>query len=327
MCASRVREDRLNESRVLVTGGAGFVGSNLVARLLDLGCRVTVLDDLSTGKRHLLPSHPNLTLVEGDVRNYDLLKNLIADTEIIFHEAARNIIVSSARPREDQEVNVGGTMNVLVAARDSSADALVYASSASIYGNARGLLLAEEEPPMPLSVYAAGKLAAEQYCSAFYEVYGLPVTMLRYFNVYGPNQSPENPYAGVVSKFFNHTLSGKPPEIHGNGQQTRDFTYVSDAVEATVLAATADGSKGELFNVGTGVETSIVRLAHEIIDLSGMNGKLQPIYIPRRDIDNVRRRCANIEKIRRKLRWEPTVELSHGLRLTLDWIKGSLQPA
>ncbi len=323
MSADQTWVRKLSESRVLVTGGAGFVGSNLVARLLDLGCRVTVLDDLSTGKHHLLPSHRNLVLVEGDVRNYELLKRLTADAEIIFHEAARNIIVSSARPREDQEVNVGGTMNVLVAARDSSAQALVYASSASIYGNARGLLLSEEEPPMPLSVYAAGKLAAEQYCSAFYEVYGLPVAMLRYFNVYGPNQSPENPYAGVVAKFFNRVLSNEAPEIHGNGQQTRDFTYVSDAVEATLLAATSAGSKGELFNVGTGVETSVTRLAQAIIDLCGMNGKLEPIFIPRRDIDNVRRRCANIEKIRRKLRWEPTVELERGLQLTLEWTKGS----
>ncbi len=313
---------KLADRRVLVTGGAGFLGSNIVERLLELGSEVTVLDDFFTGKREFLTDHPKLHVETGDVRDEEKVRQLMREQDFAIHEAARNIIISSSKPKEDLEVNVGGTANVMLAVRDSDVERVVHASSASVYGNPRGLLLSEDEMPTPLSVYAAGKVAAEQYCLAFHETYMVPLAILRYFNVYGKNQLPRNPYAGVVAKFFQRVLFGQAPEVHGNGEQTRDFTYVSDAVDATLLALVSPQAEGNIFNVGTGVETSVNRLAEEIIQMCGMNGQLRPVHIERRDIDNVRRRCANIEKIRRSLRWEPKVSLHEGLRLTAAWLKG-----
>ncbi len=194
----------------------------------------------------------------------------------------------------------------------------MYASSASVYGNPRYLPINEDDRLNILNPYAASKLSAENYCMAFYESYGVPVVILRYSNVYGMNQSPSNPYCGVVSKFFNSILEGSPPQIHGDGEQTRDFTFVDDAVEATLLAGLFPKVVGEVLNVGTGKETSVKHLAYVIIELSGK--ELRPIRIDRRDIDNLRRRVLNIEKIRKNLRWIPSTSLEEGLSKTYEWL-------
>ena len=228
-------ESGLRSKRVLVTGGAGFVGSNVVRRLLELGAEVTVLDNLETGHRETVPE--SVRFVDGSVEDASLLGRLVDETQLILHLAARNIIVSTRNPRDDFSTNVGGTLNVLIAARQSRVERVVYSSSASVYGNSRYLPVNEDDAPNLLSPYAVSKFAGESYCRAFYESYQLPTSVVRYSNVYGPGQSPSNPYCGVIGKFFEATRRGQPISIHGDGLQTRDFTYVDDAVEATLLAA------------------------------------------------------------------------------------------
>ena len=305
----------LRDRRVLVTGGAGFIGSNLVRRLLRDGAVVTVLDDLFTGRRENLPS--GIEFVEGSVCDAALVEAQVRQHELIFHAAARNIVISTRNPREDFETNIGGTLNVLLAARNSQVQRVLYTSSTSVYGNPRHLLSHEDDPLTPLTPYAVSKLAGEHYCMAFYESYGLPATAVRYSNVFGPGQDPGNPYCGVVSKFVDAMFAGRAPVIHGDGVQTRDFTYIDDAVEATILAATSERALGEVFNVGTGVETNINHLAQTLLRLTGSH--LQPMHSDRRDVDNIRRRVVNIEKARRALRWLPEVTLEEGLRRTVEW--------
>src|SRR5262245_7749100 len=306
----------LKDRRVLVTGGAGFVGSNLVRRLIQEEAKVTVLDDLFTGRRENLPS-AGLTFVEGSVCDPALVEHLVADSEIVFHAAARNIVVSTRNPREDFETNIGGTLNVLLAARATGVLRVIYTSSTSVYGNPRYLPVNEDDHLSLLTPYAVSKLSGEHYCTAFYESYGLPTTAVRYSNIFGPGQDPANPYCGVVAKFVDALFAGKPPVIHGDGNQTRDFTYIDDAVDATLLAATSERALGEVFNVGTGIETNVNRLAETLIAVTGAH--VRPEHADRRDVDNIRRRVVNIEKTRRALRWVPEVSLEEGLRRTVEW--------
>jgi UDP-glucose 4-epimerase len=305
---------------VLVTGGAGFVGSNLVKRLIATGARVTVLDDLFTGRRQNLPAE-GFTFVEGSVCDAPLVESLVADAEVVFHCAARNIVVSTHDPRQDFETNIGGTLNVLLAARRTEARRVVYTSSTSVYGNPRYLPINEDDHLSLLTPYAVSKLAGENYCMAFYESYGLSTTAVRYSNIFGPGQDPDNPYCGVVAKFTEALFEGRPPLIHGDGNQTRDFTYIDDAVQATILAALSERAPGEVFNVGTGVETRVNDLAAILIRLIGAD--VTPRHTDRRDVDNIRRRVVNIEKTRRALRWVPEVTLEEGLRRTVEWQRSS----
>ena len=302
--------------RVLVTGGAGFVGGSLVRRLVEQGARVTVLDDLFTGRADTLPS--SVQFVEGSVTDAPLVRDLVADASVVFHMAARNIIASTKNPRDDFETNIGGTLNVLLAARDSRPDRVVYTSSASVYGNPRSIPINEDDPLVLLSPYAVSKLGGENYCNAFHESYGLSVAVVRYSNVFGEGQRPDNPYCGVVSKFFAAAMAGEPLSIHGDGEQTRDYTYVDDAVAATLLAAIHPRAEGEVFNVGTGIETSVNALATGIAAAVGRDVEIR--HVDRRDIDNIRRRVVNIEKIRRMLRWSPQVTLARGLADTAAWL-------
>lgn len=310
----------LKDCRVLVTGGAGFVGSALVRRLLQEQARVTVLDDLFTGRRENLPGS-GLEFVQGSVCDPAVVERLVAQSDTIFHCAARNIVVSTRNPREDYETNIGGTLNVLLAARARGNVRVVYTSSASVYGNPRYLPINEDDPLSLLTPYSVSKLAGENYCMAFFESYGLPATAVRYSNIFGPGQDPENPYCGVVAKFVEALFAGRPPAIHGDGNQTRDFTFIDDAVEATVLAGTSDRAVGEVFNVGSGVETRVNELAQILIRLTGAT--VEPVHINRRDVDNIRRRVVNIEKTRRALRWVPEVTLEEGLRRTVEWQRGA----
>lgn len=312
---------RFQDKKVLVTGGAGFVGSNLVRKLSLEGALVTILDDLFTGDISLIEGIPDISFIKGSITDYDLVEDLVKDADIIFNLAARNIIVSMERPREDFKVNAGGMLNILIAAKKHGIERIVYTSSASVYGNARYLPINEDDCLQILNPYATSKLAGENYCMAFYESYDIPVTILRYSNVYGYNQSPQNAYCGVMSKFFNNVRKGKPPKIHGDGEQTRDFTFVEDAVDATLLAAISPKAEGEVFNVGTGKETSINELAMAIIHLTG--NSMEPVYVDRRDIDNLRRRVLNIEKIRKNLKWIPETPLKKGLEKTYTWFKSN----
>jgi UDP-glucose 4-epimerase len=305
--------------RVLVTGGAGFVGSSTVARLLQLGASITILDDFFTGQEdNLPPAGPCLKVVRGSVVEEHIVRELVAEADYVLHMAARNIIVSTKNPREDFATNIGGTLNVLMAARESRVRRVVYTSSASVYGNPRYLPINEDDLTNMLSPYAVSKYGGENYCKAFFESYGVPVTSVRYSNVYGPLQRPENPYCGVVAKFFASAMAGQAPVIHGDGEQTRDYTYIGDAVEATLLAAVSPRAEGQVYNVGTGRETSVNHLAAMIIRITGRD--MSPKHLDRRDIDNIRRRVLNIEKGRRELRWVPETTLESGLRATHDWL-------
>lgn len=303
--------------RILVTGGAGFVGGAVVKRLVEAGAKVTVLDDLFTGQAETIPAAAQL--ITGSVTDEKLVNELVAANSLVFHMAARNIIASTKNPRDDFATNIGGTLNVLMAAREAHTERVVYTSSTSVYGNPRSIPINEDDGVVPLSPYAVSKLGGEHYCLAFYESYGLPVAVVRYSNIYGPGQRPDNPYCGVVSKFLTSAFAGEPLMIHGDGLQTRDFTYIDDAVEATLLSAIHPRAEGEFFNVGTGIETSIADLARMVGQAAGREAVVQSV--DRRDIDNIRRRVVNIEKARRMLHWVPQVRMQRGLDRTADWFR------
>jgi UDP-glucose 4-epimerase len=301
--------------RVLVTGGAGFVGGALAGRLVESGASVVVLDDLFTGSRAAIPD--GASFVHGSVNDAALVAELVAGKDLVFHLAARNIIASTRNPRDDFETNIGGTLNVLMAAREVGVERVVYASSASVYGNPRSIPINEDDAVVPLTPYSVSKLGGEHYCQAFYESYGLPTASVRYSNVFGPGQRPDNPYCGVVARFLTAADNDEPLAIHGDGEQTRDYTYIDDAVEATLLAAILPRAEGEAFNVGTGIETSVNRLAALVERAADRKVRLE--HVDRRDIDNIRRRVLSIEKARRMLRWVPQVTLEAGLLRTAQW--------
>jgi len=307
----------LANARVLVTGGCGFIGSRLTQRLVEQErAHVSVLDDLFTGSLSNLPE--GCDFHQGSVTDAALVGRLVKDADYVFHVAARNIIVSTIDPRQDYESNIGGTLNVLLAARESDVRRVVYASSASVYGNARYLPITEDDRLDLLTPYAVSKFAGESYCLAFYERWNVPVSAVRYSNIYGPGQSVKNPYSGVVAKFFDRAMSGAALIVHGDGHQTRDFTYVDDAVEATLLAATEARAEGEVFNVATGIETSVNELAEVILTITAATGR-KATHTDRRDIDNIRRRVLNVDKIRKFLHWAPSHTLEAGLRRTYEW--------
>jgi len=304
---------------ILVTGGLGFVGSNLVERIVRTGGKVIVLDDLFTGDKSNIDPDIPYEFIEGSVCDYDLVRDLMARSNYVAHLAARNIIISTKNPREDYRVNIGGTLNILMAAREIKPTRIVYSSSASVYGNPRILPITEDESPLTFSPYSVSKLAGENYCYSFYETFFVPVTAVRYSNIYGPKQNPSNPYCGVISKFIRGIDKGVKPQIHGDGHQTRDFTYVDDAVDGTLTALLSPRSEGMVFNIGTGAETSMLDLVSILTELMGTDIGWE--HIDRRDIDNIRRRVLNIERARTRLRWQPQVTLREGLRRTVDWYK------
>jgi UDP-glucose 4-epimerase len=305
--------------RVLVTGGAGFVGAALARRLSEHGAEVTVLDDLTTGRDDALPDE--VTLVRGSVTDPEAVSSLVAAHPLVFHLAARGILASTSEPRRDFETNAGGTLNLLLAARRCKVDRIVYASSASVYGNARTTPMSEDDRPAPLSPYAVSKLTGEHYCLACAESYGLPVAVLRYSNVYGPDHHTGHAYSGVVTKFVSSVVGGRPMQVHGDGLQTRDFTFIDDVVDATLIAGRHPRAEGHVFNVGTGVETSVLDLAGAVAMTLGADAEIE--HIPRREIDNIRRRRVNVEKIRGMLGWSPRVPLDAGLRRTVESLAAS----
>ena len=279
---------------------------------------VIVLDNLFTGDLNNIDYLDQITFIEGSVEDEKLVDQLVSEVDIVFNLAVRNIIVSTKSPKLDFNVNAGGMFNILMAAKRHNIERVVFSSSASIYGNPLYLPINEIDRTNILNPYAASKLTGENYCFAFYETYNLPISIVRYSNVYGIKQNPENPYCGVISRFLSDALEGKDIHIHGDGDQTRDFTYVEDVVEATLLAAHSPKAIGEVFNVGSGRETYINDLAQLIIDICGNHTKI--VHIDRRDIDNIRRRVLNIEKIRKTLRWIPKTNLQTGIAKTYEWL-------
>jgi UDP-glucose 4-epimerase len=310
-------------SLCLVTGGVGFIGSHLVDGLLQAGHSVRVLDNLSTGNlANLTEVRQRMQLIEGDITDLETVRAAMRGVVWVFHEAAlASVPRSVADPAATNRVCVDGTVNVLLAARDAKVQRVVYAASSSAYGASPSLPKRETDLPLPLSPYAVAKLAGEHYCAAFSEVYGLETVRLRYFNVFGPRQPPDSPYAAVIPRFLEAMLAGKSPIIYGDGQQSRDFTYVADVVHANLLAAKAPGVSGKVFNIACGHRTSLLELVDQINGLLGT--KIKPVHEPARPGD-VKHSQADISPAQSELGYAPKVPIEQGLRQCLDYFRSRL---
>ncbi|MBA7489557.1 UDP-N-acetylglucosamine 4-epimerase [subsurface metagenome] len=307
----------------LVTGGAGFIGSNLVEELIRRDEKVRVIDNFFTGKKENIEEFiPKIELVQGDIRNLDGVKEAVDGVDFVLHEAALTSVVRSIeRPLATTETNIDGTLNVLVAARDAKVKRVIYASSSSIYGNSPTLLKREDIIPSPLSPYAVSKLSGEYYCQVFYRIYGLETVILRYFNVFGPRQNLVSQYAAAIPRFIKAMLNRKSPTIYGDGEQSRDFTFVENVVEANILACREEKITGEIFNIGGGRSTTINQLAELISRL--LDKSIEPIYTDPQPGD-VRHSLADITKARRLLSYQPRINLKEGLKRTLKWYRECL---
>ncbi|MDH4104179.1 MAG: SDR family oxidoreductase [Thermoleophilia bacterium] len=307
--------------KVLVTGGAGFIGSNVVRALLARGDDVRVLDNFSTGSRtNLAGLEGDVDLVEGDLRSYERVHAAVRGTEVVFHQGALPSVPRSVQdPLTTTAVNVEGTLNVLLAARDEGVRRIVNASSSSVYGNAGVLPKVETQAPDPISPYAVAKLAAERFCTSFSRVYALESVSLRYFNVFGPRQDPASQYAAVVPRFIRAIAAGEAVTIYGDGEQSRDFTYVDNVVSANLLGADADAAHGEILNVATGGSITVNALADAIGAMLGL--PVETNYEPAREAD-VRASWADLDEARRVLGYEPQVTFEEGLRRTADHLLG-----
>ncbi|MHC5034607.1 MAG: SDR family oxidoreductase [Planctomycetota bacterium] len=302
-------------STYLVTGGAGFIGSHIVDALLAEGHRVRVLDNFATGRReNLAHVMDKIELIEGDVRDQEAVHRAVQGAEYVLHQAALPSVPRSIKdPLATHEVNATGTLNILLAARESGVKRVVYASSSSVYGDTPELPKREDMTPRPKSPYAVSKLAGEHYCQAFWEAYGLETVCLRYFNVFGPRQAPDSPYAAVIPLFISALLNGGRPRIYGDGEQTRDFTFVANVVQANLLAATAPEAAGAVCNVACGKRTSLLALLTMLGEL--VDKTPDPVCEDPRPGD-VRHSLASIEQAGHSLGYEPRETLQDGLRRT-----------
>ena len=303
---------------VVVTGGAGFIGSHLTEALVRGGYHAIVIDDLSSGKLdNIKDLLCEVKFVKGSIIDFPLLKELFHDVDYVFHQAAISSVPRSIEnPRATHDANASGTLNVLLAASQNNVKKVIYASSSSVYGDVPVLPKKEDMTPHPLSPYAVAKLAGENYCRVFWQVYQLPSVSLRYFNVYGPRQNPNSQYAAVIPQFIRRVLKGNPPIIFGDGEQTRDFTFVRDVVEANILAVQSDACG--LFNISRGESITINRLAELVIDLVG--NKVEPIYEEPR-LGDIRHSFADISKAK-AFGYEPKYGLRNGLAETIRWSNG-----
>jgi nucleoside-diphosphate-sugar epimerase len=308
-------------SRVLVTGGAGFIGSNLVRALLARGEQVRVLDNFSTGSRANLDGL-DAEIVEGELRSYERVHNAVRGVEVVFHLGALGSVPRSVQdPLTSSAVNVEGTLNVLLAARDEGVRRVVFSSSTSVYGSSTTMPTTEDSPPDPISPYGVAKLAAERYCVAFSRVYeSFETVVLRYFNVFGPRQSPLSQYAAVIPLFLTAIAAGEPITIYGDGEQSRDFTYVDNVVAATIAAAHAPGASGRAFNVAGGSPASVNRVAETIGAI--LAREVTKRFEPPRPGD-IRDSWADLGAAREVLGYDPSVSLEEGLRRTAEAILGS----
>ena len=308
----------------LITGGAGFIGSHLAEELVRRGERVRVVDSLITGKRHNLSHLPDVQFQQGDLADFDVARRAVAGMDYVLHQAAIPSVPRSVQdPITSNRANIDASLNVLVAARDAGVKRVVYAGSSSAYGNTPTLPKVETMPTAPLSPYALQKLVAEQYCQMFTELYGLETVTIRYFNVFGPRQDPSSPYSGVISLFISALCEGRQPKIYGDGEQTRDFTYVANVVDGVLKACHAPKASGEVINVATGGRISLNQLFRTVRDLVGAS--MDPIYEDVRAGD-VRDSQADISKARRILGYEPIVRFEDGLEKTVSWYRSSQVP-
>jgi nucleoside-diphosphate-sugar epimerase len=309
-----------NQKLYLVTGGAGFIGSHIAESLVKRGERVRVLDNLMTGKRENL-THlvDKLEFIEADIRDANTTRQAMEGVSIVYHEAAiPSVPRSVADPQLSHDVNVNGTFNVLMAARDAGVKRVIFAASSSAYGDTEVLPKTETMLPNPLSPYAAAKLVGELYCQTFTRVYGLETVALRYFNVFGPRQDPTSPYSGVISKFVTALLNNEAPTIFGDGEQSRDFTYIANVVDANLRAAEAPEAVGQVMNLGIGQRITLNQLFEELQKIIGTN--LKPNYSPTRAGD-VRHSLADIARAENLLGYCPLVGLAEGLEYTVDWYR------
>lgn len=307
----------MKNKRVMITGGAGFIGSNL-ADELSLDNEVVILDDLSTGNMeniNELLKKENVTFIHGNITDLDILQKNFNDIDYVFHQAAlANVPESIKNPISNNNININGTLNVLTASRDNQIKKVVYASSSAIYGDSLIMPITEITQPNPKSPYAVAKLAGEYYCDVFSDVYKLPTTSLRYFNVYGQRQNQYTEYAAVIPKFINRVITGRQPIIYGDGLQTRDFIFVKDVVKANILAA--ESRMRGVFNIGSGISTTIYEVANLITILLGKN--LKPLYDVPREGD-IRNSFSDINKFL-DFGFRPEYSLGRGLRYTIKYI-------
>ena len=305
----------------LVTGGAGFIGSHLCEELARRGHAVRVADSLITGRRSNLDHVPGVEFLEGDLADLAFAQRAVDGVQYVLHQAAIPSVPRSVRdPIASNRANVDATLNVLVAARDAGVQRLVFAGSSSAYGNTPTLPKHEEMPTNPLSPYALQKVVGEQYLQMFTRLYGFETVSIRYFNVFGPRQDPSSPYSGVISVFATALLENRSPTIYGDGEQTRDFTYVANVVDGVLRACEAPAAGGEVINVATGGRISLNGLFRAMRDITG--GTVEPTYVEPRAGD-VRDSQADIAKARRLLGYEPIVGFEEGLRRTVEWYKAA----
>lgn len=302
--------------RALVTGGGGFIGSNLARALLEQGHEVRVLDNFSTGNRANLEGL-DVEVVEGELRSYERVHNAVRGTDVVFHLGALGSVPRSVQdPLTSSAVNIEGTLNVLLAARDENVRRVVFSSSSSVYGPRRELPVSEDMPPDPISPYGVAKLAAERYCVSFSRVYeSFESVVVRYFNVFGPRQSPFSQYAAVIPLFVTAIAAGEPITIYGDGEQRRDFTYVSNVVEGTIRAAEAEGASGRIFNVAASAPATVNEVAAAIGTVLGK--PVEKTFEPPR-VGDIRDSWADVTAAREVLGWEPAVGLDEGLRRTVE---------
>jgi nucleoside-diphosphate-sugar epimerase len=308
--------------RYLVTGGAGFIGSNTVEELVRRGHSVVVLDDLSSGKEeNLAEVRSKITFMKGSITDLELVQKAMHQAEYVIHLAARTSVPRSVKdPIDTNRINVDGTLNVLVAARDNKVKRVVYAASSSAYGDTPTLPKNESMTPVPISPYGVAKYVGELYAQTFGRCYGLENVSLRYFNIFGPRQDPDSPYSGVLSRFAAAVLQGMPAVIYGDGEQTRDFTFVGNAVEANLLACDSPHASGSTYNVGTGFRISLNRVLELLREISGK--RIEARYDPPRDGD-IRDSLADIGKAKQELGYEPKVLFEEGLRRTFGWYQSN----
>jgi len=317
---------KIKGKKILVTGGLGFVGHNLVKSLVnDYNCQVIVVDDCINSNESMIDAvKDRVEFRKINVLDTERFFPLLEGVQYVFHLACIQIAASSSNPLLDLQVNAQSTLQLLEQIRHKhypNLERIVYTSSCSVYGSTSRLPLGESDATRVLSNYAATKLLGENYTLIYNRNYNIPVSVVRYSNVYGYGQSPRNPYCGVLGKFIHNALTGQPLTVVGDGEQTRDYTFITDAVDATILAAVHPMAYGDVFNVGSGIETSVNRLAALISE--NVKGAVIT-YVPERDIDNIRRRVVDIEKIHQRLGWVPKVGIQKGIDLTLDWYKTTL---
>jgi nucleoside-diphosphate-sugar epimerase len=307
----------------LVTGGAGFIGSHLAATLVESGARVRIIDDLSTGYlKNVDAIASKVDFVQASVGDEQSLRRAISDVELVFHEAAIPSVPRSVeRPVESHEASINATFSLLLAARDQKVRRVIYAASSSAYGDQPDLPKREDMRPAPLSPYAVGKLLGEYYCQVFTNVYGLETVSLRYFNVFGPRQDPGSQYSGVISRFMSALVDGEQPVIYGDGEQSRDFTYVSNVVAANFRAAQSPEAVGKVINIANSARTTLNELLETMKRITGKLNVTPRYEAPR--AGDIRDSLADLTVARTVLGYEPSVDLEEGLRLTFDWWKSN----